>query len=264
MSLVSDTELTRARWRRHLDALALDDETRSDFASAGLAGRVNRLVARLILLPSDPDCDRWEFDDAFWKHLEGHKSVSVGDGEIRLGDEVVATAHAGAIIRTHGYGMPWQRYVAVHRNGALEIGLGDGRYRQDLGDDSAAAVYVDLIKIVAFTWAMGEFAHKLRINETAGSCLLVVALPNMHGAFLAGLGAGYCSPARNNYEVLKCDVKNLLWHIELDMPEDTSASQQLAFRVGSRIENAWGLRDGCYLDLHGDNEGKLDVYRANK
>ena len=194
MSLVSDTELIRARWRRHLDALALDEETRSDFASAGLAGRVNRLVARLILLPSDPDCDRWEFDDAFWKGIEDHKSVIVGEGELRLGDEVVTTAHAAAIVRTHGYGMPWQSYVAVHRNGAIEVGLGDRRHRHGPGDDSEEAVYVDLIKIVAFTWAMGELARKSRIDETAGSCLLAVALPNMHGALLAGLGEGYCSP----------------------------------------------------------------------
>lgn len=265
MSLVSDTELMRARWRRHLDVLALDKGTRSDFASAGLAGRVDRLVSRLILLPSDPDCERWEFDDAFWKQLEGHRSVNVGEGEIRLGDEVVATAHAGAIIRTHGYGMPWQRYAAVHRNGAIEVGLGDRRYRHQTRDDADEPVYVDLGEIVAFTWALGEVARMLGISETAGSCLLVVALPNTHGALLAGLGEGYHSPARDHYEPLKCNEKNLLWNVELGAaPANTSESQALAFRVGSRIENAWGLRQQIYLDHSGRYEGQFNSRHFNR
>ena len=124
---------------------------------------------------------------------------------------------------------------------------------------------MDLVRIVGFTWALAEFARNLGNRKTTAPYLLTVALPDTRGALLAGLAEGYVYPGHFDYRLRPCDDEHLLWNIELkDLPADIAESQQLAFRVGSRIENAWGLRQQAYLDRTGSNEGKFNIQAAGR
>ena len=124
---------------------------------------------------------------------------------------------------------------------------------------------MDLVRIVGFTWAMVELARKLGSDQAPGPHLLTVALPDTRGALLTGLGEGYAYPGQFPYNIRPCHDEHLLWNIELEnLPADIAESQQLAFRVGSRIENAWGLRQEAYLDRTGSNEGKLNIQAAGR
>ncbi len=262
MSSILEAEQRRARWRRHLAVEGVDDIRSQDFARGGLASRLDFMLARMFLLPEDPDTECWDFDSAFWAELEKHKIVDLDNGMIHLGDELIPTAHAAAIVYRYGKNALWTRYAAIHRNGMVEFGLGERRHQTD-GGDSEGPAYVDLVRIVGFTWAMLEFARKLGSDQALGPYLLTVALPDTRGALLTGLGEGYVYPGNYNYTIKPCHEENLLWNIELeDLPADITESQQLAFRVGSRIENAWGKRQQTFLDRTGIHEGQLNIQGA--
>ena len=263
MSSISTTELRRARWRRHLSVEGLGDVSGRDLASGGLGSRLDQALARLFLTPGDPDAECWEFDDEFWAQLEELKTVDLGNGAVHLGHEIIPTAYAAALAHRHGDGSAWLRYAAVHLNGMVEIGLGERRHHQVVADDSETTAYIDLVRIVGFTWALAEFARRLGSHKTTGPYLLTVALPDTGGAFLSGLGEGYVHPGQFNYNIMPCPDEHLLWNIELeDLPADLDESQELAYRVGSRIENAWGLRQRTYLDRTGNYEGQLNIQLA--
>ena len=146
------------------------------------------MLARMFLLPEDPDTECWEFDEAFWAQLEEHKSVDLDNGTIHLGHDLIPTAHAAVLTYRHGYDAAWLRYAAVHLNGTVEIGLGERRHHHAVGSDSEGPAYVDLVRIVGFTWALAEFVRNLGSHKTTRPYLLTVALPDTRGALLAGLG----------------------------------------------------------------------------
>ena len=149
MSPESETELVRARWRRHLAEQALDSIEREDFARKGLAAREEKTTVRLLLLPTDPDAQSLEIDDELWEWLQERKTMPLGDGDIHLGDKTVPTAHAAAIIRDGGENPAWRSYTAVHRNRAVEAGLGDrGAWTSTTGRGGSVSVF-SLIPAVA-------------------------------------------------------------------------------------------------------------------
>lgn len=83
-----------------------------------------------------------------------------------------------------------------------------------------------------------------------GPCLLTIALPDTSGSVLAGLAEGYVSPGNYHYRLKPRRDEHLLWTIELEnLPTDLAESLRPAFRVGSRIENAWGLRQQAFSTL---------------
>lgn len=71
---------------------------------------------RLLLLPSDPDLQDLEINDELWECLQERKTMPPGYGEIHVGDKVVPTAHAAAIIRDDSENPAWRSHTAVHRN----------------------------------------------------------------------------------------------------------------------------------------------------
>ena len=181
MSSILETEQRRSRWRRHLAVEGVDDICRPDFARGGLASRLDSVLARMFLLPEDPDTECWDFDSAFWAELEEHKIVDLDNGMIHLGDESIPTTRAAAIVYRYDKDAAWSRYAAIHHNGVVEFGLGERRHHQANDGDSEGPAYVDLMRIVGFTWAMAELARSLGSHKTTGPYLLTVALPNTRG-----------------------------------------------------------------------------------
>ena len=113
---------------------------------------------------------------------------------------------------------------------------------------------------------MFELARDLPVDISRdGPFLLAAALRDAQDALLGRRGQGW-GPAQSPWNDLGgCSDKHLLWHIELDhLPEDPSASQTLAFRVGDRVENAWGYRQRIYLDCQGELTGHFDVNRLHR
>jgi hypothetical protein len=253
----ADTELLRARWRRVLKRHAIDTINRDDFVVGGLAARLQTPSVQLLVLPADPEVEVLHLDDALWAWLEAQKSVNIDGRVIRFGDRRCPTAHAAALV--DGYGT-WKNYLAVHRSGAIELGLGDrGWWERENREGELVRVF-NLISIVVYTWAVLRFgaAHYKRLSLT-GPWHLTIAARGAEGALLGNLGEGWAEPGSFENSVGGCVEQNLLWHRKLqDWPEEEE-QQQVAFAVGDRFEDAWGVSQRRYLARCGDRVGRLDL-----
>ena len=262
MTTLADSELVRARWRRALHGHALDDVRRADFALGGLAPRLREPTVQVLLLPPDPEGEVFSFDDELWAWIDAQKTVAVGGRTIRFGDQSYPTAHAAALVRGYGNREPWSSYLAVHRSGAIELGLGDrGGWERQNREGETVRMF-NLISIVAYTWAMLMFSAALNERDARSSPRqLTIALRGTRGALLGNVGEGWAEPDSFQNTVSGCLEEHLLWHLSIDEPPDDAGQKQLAFGVGDRIEDAWGVTESRYLARVGDRDGQLDVRR---
>lgn len=259
---IVDSELLRARWRRTLDLHALNDARRADFALGGLATRLREPTVQALLLPSDPEAEALNIDDALWAWLEAQKSVAVDGRAVRFGDQKYPTAHAAALVSGYGSKEPWNSYLAVHRSGVIELGLGDrGGWERQNREGETVRMF-NLISIVTYTWAMLTFAAALDERVAPeGPRQLTIALRGTKGALLGNVGEGWAEPDSFQNTVGGCGEENLLWHLNIEESPNDEAQKRLAYGVGDRIEDAWGVAQRRYLARIGDRDGQLDVRR---
>jgi hypothetical protein len=259
----SELELVRARWRRALAAHALDRADRVDFAQAGLACRLRNVTTQLLLLPADPESATVDLDTKLGEWLTGHQVVLIDDIGVRIASSpnIRPTAHALAL--ADGHEAAWNSYIAVHRSGALELGMGDigGWERRNNLDESVRLI--SLAPVVARTWAMLSLAADLAARHSVvGPFQLTVGIRS-HEAQLGMLAEGWAEPESFENRVGTCPEQTLLWHIELDEIPHLEEAQAVAYAVGDRIEDAWGVAQRRYLAHRGEREGRLDPRRIN-
>jgi hypothetical protein len=211
MTKLIERELIRARWTRALDRHGIDRIDRDDFAGRGLAIRLRTPSVQILLLPADPDSELLEVDDVLWAWFENQKTVSIEGRPIRFGHQKIPTAHSAALVDSHGGHEPWTSYLAVHRSGAIEYGLGDrGGWECKNRDDEVVRVF-NLISIVAHTWALLKFGTALRERTSLPAPYqLTVALQRTRGALLGNVGAGWAEPMSHENNVGGCADEHLL------------------------------------------------------
>jgi hypothetical protein len=183
---LADILLLRTRWRRVLERHAIDTVNRDDFALGGLATRLQTPSVQLLVFPADPEAEVLHLDDALWVWLEAQKSVDVDGRAIRFSDRRCPTTHAAALVNGHG---TWKNYLAVHRSGAIELGLGDcGGWERQNREGELVRVF-NLISIVTYTWAVLKFGavHYERLS-LIGPWHLTVAVRGTEGALLGNVG----------------------------------------------------------------------------
>ena len=260
MTSLADTELLRARWRRTLERHALDTVNRSDFALGGLAGRLRTPSACLVLLPPDPEDEVLEIDSSLWAWLETQKTADIGGRLVHFGYQTHPTAHAAALIRRDSYREPWERYLALYRSGTIEFGLGGSGGTEYENPSGERVRSFNLISIVAYAWAMLKFSATLNEHiALPGPWHFTVALKDTKDALLGNLGEGWANPFSPSNRVEGCPEDNLLWHLTLDAVPDEDAQRPLAFAVGDRLEDAWGVKQRRYLAHRGALAGKFDT-----
>jgi hypothetical protein len=262
MSGLVEQELLRARWRRALDAVALDRTDRDDFASRGLAARLKVVSAQLLLLPCDPEATNLVLDDALANWLQARQSTPLDRITVTLPANLRRTAHALTLADT--YDQTWDSYLALHRSGAIEYGLGN-RGGWDGADRERNAVRIfTLTPIVARVWAVLHLAAELaQQRELAGPYQLTVGVQSTKGALLGSLGEGWAEPGDYQNHVSPCREDHLLWHLELDTLPDQTTARDIAYSVGDRFEDAWGVPQRRYLAHRGGYENELDPRCVN-
>lgn len=265
MTDLVDVELRRARWRRALRREALDTTSREDFALEGLASRLRSPSARIFVLPSDPESESIRLDDDLWVWIKNFQVVNVEGRNLRLGTQEIPTAHATALVDSYGSREPWKSYVAVHRSGALEYGLGDrGAWERNDRADNFVRVF-NLISVVAHTWALLKFGTALRERTPVGGPFqLTLGLHRTGGALLGNVGEGWAEPLSWGNEVPACGEEHLLWHMEMPEWPDDDGIRALAFAVGDRLEDGWGVRERRYLARLGERAGHFDVRKFHE
>ena len=263
MSSLSERELLRAGWRRALTAHALDRADRDDFARAGLAGRLGEVTTQLLLLPADPDSAVVDLNPELDEWLTRNQVVRIDDIDVRMASSpnIRRTAHATAL--TDGYDATWNPYLAVHRSGALDLGmghLGGAEWRNNLNEPVRQ---IFLAPVVARTWALLILATDLAASrEVAGPFQLSVGIRS-HDAQLGMLAEGWAEPDSFENRVGTCTEQALLWHLELDAIPNMEGAREVAYGVGDRLEDAWGVVQRRYLAHRGAREGRLDPRRIN-
>lgn len=266
MTALEDLDRQRGRWRRALRREAMTDVGREDFAVGGLGSRVRNPSVRLLMLPADPEAAVVSVDDDLWAWLRNFHKVNIDGRVVGLGSQEIPTAYAAALVDSYGSQEAWTSYVAVHRSGAIEFGLGDnGAWeRTDPTDENRYRVF-KLISIVAHAWALLSFGSALRDRiQPAGPFQLTIAACRTGGAFLGNVAEGWAEPLTWDNELPPCVNGNLLWHVELDDWPTSDEIPNLAFAIGDRLEDAWGVQQRRYLASRGPLAGRLDTSKLQR
>jgi hypothetical protein len=262
MTNIVDHEAQRTRWRRALSGAGLDRDDREDFATAGLASRLTNVTTQIVLLPADPEADAITIDEMLATSLQARQSIVLDRITVALPGNPRRTAHALAL--ADSYNEAWNSYLAIHRSGTIEFGLGD-RGGWDGQDRSGNPVrLISLTSAVARVWALLRIAAEIHEHhDVAGPFQLTVGIRHTGGALLSTLGEGWAEPGDFQNNLGPCPDEHLLWHIELDDLPNHDGAREVAYRIGDRLEDAWGSRQRRYLAHRGDFAGELDARKVN-
>jgi len=257
MTALSDLELQRARWRRARATGHLLDADDSAFAKSSLARRLDKVAARMLLLPSDPELVSAPTDEALLDRLdeaakEWGSAHHVGN---LWGFGKTATADGACLF---GYDNssagPWNGYLCLRSDGGLDVGLGT-RVFWARDDDK----WFGLSAIVARVWCALEVHAAISTLQRADPGEVTLALVDTEGSVLGGLAEGWAEPfAGFGSEPSRCRNANVLLRLELEALPTAENAQDLAFRLGALIENAWGYTLCRFIARKGPLEGQFD------
>ena len=220
----------------------------------GLARRVQTVSARLLILPGDPFATDLSFDDEFWKWWVTARPPPFGSQFGWTNTEPTVDA---AVKYMQG-SEKWATYLAVHRNGGVEVGC-DPTWSS--GEEYR---FFGLGRTVGLVWmASATQAEVVGRFGLTGPWELTLTLYKTEGTYLAGFGRGWAEPGRAGwYDVRAQQDPHIMIRREVgSFPGSEIDIRDLAFDIGDRIENAWGVRDRRFLDREGDMEGKFEARR---
>jgi hypothetical protein len=255
---LEEQELQRARWRRSLARFGLEQTGSDAFAMGGLTGRLDSVSVQMLLLPGDPEAEAIRITEAFSSWLEAQRSLDLDGLVVQLPSSTRRTAHAIALADQYGDDS-WSSYLAVHRSGALEFGLGSAGGWEGRDRDGSEVRVIALTSTVARAWALLHVAAALgEKTPIDGPFLLTVAVPHADSALLGALGEGWAQPGDFQNRVGPCRDSQLMWHFELTTLPEGDDAKQLAYAIGDRLEDAWGCPQRRYLAHRGQYQGRLD------
>ena len=247
-------ELDRARERWRLARRRLGQSADAEHGSSGLTRRIESLSARLLILPGDPFATDLSFDEGFWGWW-------TNDGPSPFGTHVQwsntePTADAAVKYRSSSRG--WSTYLGLHRHGGVEIGCDPSR------SGSQERRLFRLHQTVGLVWigasAQAEAAGRLGLT---GPWELSLVFCQTKNSYLAGFGNGWAEPSHPDaWDFRAQQESHVMIRRELDtFPESENDVRDLAFDVGARIEDAWGMKCRRFLDRVGERAGTFDPGR---
>lgn len=245
------TDAQRKRWNDARARMNLVDLDSDDFATGGLARLAPGVRVRFVVLPAEPD--RWlcDFDDGFWTWWDQSRSApTVGNRSVWWHD-ARPTSAAAICYRWDRDRNTWTDYLALHRDGGLEVGLGRAGY---IDRNDRRCFY--LMAVVGRIWmALDLYREVVSHFPVEGPWEVSLALRGTKDAYLGNLAAGWQEPQVTNDpwdEAPICIEDNLLRTSEvMEWPNDADDVKHLAFRFGGFIEDAWGTRRRRFLDSSG-------------
>lgn len=252
MTSLQELEAIRRRWDQRHRELGLPDPSGHTPASPdGLGRRVQDLSTRIVILPADPRATRVEFDEELWAWWE-ESTQSTPFGARCVWTDNVATLSAAVRARSRG-DVLWHTFLALHRHGGVEIGTGDTYPLQ-------GHRCFRLIRTVGLLWMAIETERDvLRHVDAKGPWQVTLALYDTEDGYLGELAEGWQQPGHGR-RVPLCVEPNVVIQEEVDdWPDDPERLREMAFRVGARIEDAWGFRNRRFLANRGDLEGEFDA-----
>jgi hypothetical protein len=145
----------------------------------------------------------------------------------------------------------WTQYLAVHRHGGVDIGLGSLSY--EVRDDRI----FPLRRIVGIIWCAAALQVELiDRHSVSGPWELTLALCRTKGATLGMFSEGWAEPYQGFHrEFPTCIEDHLFIRMEIGEVFDP---ETYAIEAGDRIENAFGSTRRRHLAHRGEYEGRFD------
>jgi hypothetical protein len=262
-------EIHRARWWREREACSLVNPDDEGFAMGRLPLPGPDPLVRLLIFPADPEAERLTLDDSFWDWFTGDLPDPAIGRPADWGLKHRPTS--GAALRYQPYGRDeCSRYLAVHRSGGLEMGLGRdaGSVAEPLVDvddgpqagGRGAQGFLRLVTTVGRVWAAAAAYGELLARWPGESPFQVVlGVRRTQGMVLCNFGTGWAEPGYAfAADPITCLEPGLLRLLEFASWPDEDGIQALAFDIGSWLENAFGSRYRRYLAHSGPLEGQFD------
>lgn len=253
----------RDRWQSAREARALVPG-RDGFASAGLMGQLDEPVLFVTTLPGEPRRPLLAFDDdeLINSVLPANSRGLMAPGLSMLhlvtstSDALVRFANSGA------YGSPWRGFIALRRDGGVELGFGSV-VRRRFGQESTLAG-VMAYRLFVLTHAIRLVVEsQARLVARIGDDQLApyevnVALPGAGGALLDGFADGW-RRAEHDFDLdATCLEENPLVRAEVEQwPMDVDGQEALIVNVARRVCDAFGVREPRFLARRGPHEGRL-------
>jgi len=231
----------RERWRRVRRQLNLTDVESPSYGTGGLGRRLGEPSVRLIILPADPDHHVIDFTHEAYEWWELDKQDPALRRSTSWGPMTVT---AEALVRYEKNGKDqWSRYFGLYRHGGVDMGLGtDGAW--GVGDKRLFG----LVPIVGKIWAvLAAYSEVIQKYKIAGPWEITLALLRTEGTQLSGVARGWRDPLRDGFDMKPCQEKAVFHSRSIcAWPEDNEL-QELAFQIGTVIDNAWGFHQRRFL-----------------
>lgn len=243
--------------------MALHDPAIEAFGQSGLAARMKDVTVRILVLPRDPFADIVTFDEDLWGWwLADRDNPFTGAARTGWGAQHAPTAHAAA--RFDRYNGTWEHYLAIHRTGAIEHGMGrdgGGSWRTKESEERS----FNLVTIVGRIWNVLTLAIEASSRyELTGPWEVSVSLINTSGALMGNVALGWKD--LNDWwagdRPPRCKELNLLLRLEVTEWPDPDGVKDLAFKLGGMIEDAWETKNRRFLVNAGrEGAGEFDPSR---
>jgi hypothetical protein len=259
-----DWDALRARWMAARTLLGLGDPSAPDFGQAGLGRHAPEVRVRVLVLPADPAQGQIDFDDDTWDWWrQPWPNPFDPDSHPDWGAEWMPTVEAAVRMRRWTEDRTWDDYLALHRNGALEAGLGRlGSTTFTPRPDAQATTVFFLTTIVGRVWwSLDRYADVIAQRGIPGPWQVSLGFRGTQDAVLGNVADGWVEPDHAwPEEPPKCRESNLLIMKELEQwPDDVGG---LALAIGGRIEDAWGNAQRRFITRALEGSGQFDVAKV--
>jgi hypothetical protein len=264
---VHEVDAQRARWLRYRTRQTLTLDAGDEFACGGLGRHVDGLDVRLLFLPADPEGDVVPLDGEVLAWLKEPRQSPYGGRYPLWGHRERGMSGALVVYDQYRDEDGWTRYLALHRHGGIEVGVGR------LGYEVSEVRVFPLRAIVGLAWtAAALYAEVVERWQVQGPVEITVTLRNTRQATLGGFAEGWAEPERGLWDFAKCLDDHLLLRREADRVVDRLDDrvlvrrevdrvvdpQSFALDLGDRVEQAFGTVHRRHLGHEGEYEGRLD------
>jgi len=247
---IHEIDAQRARWLSYRAAQELARAGGDRFACGGLGRLVDGLDVRLLFLPADPDGDTVPLDREVLAWLKERRRSPYGGPYPTWGNMERGTNGALVLYDQYRADEGWTKYLALHRHGGIEIGV--GRYAFNIGEIRI----FPLRSLVGLAWTAAalhaEVVDRWRLE---GPFEITVALRRTSGATMGGFAEGWMEPQNGFGEFATCLDEHLLLRHEADAMVELKS---FALGLGVRIEQAFGTVHRRHIAHRGEYEGRFD------
>lgn len=224
----------------------------ASFAASGLMTHLDEPRLLATVLPADPLAVAVDFDDDLLTALPQRFTGRTASGVELLGSDFVTDDALGRFARGE---RGWRAYVAVRRNGAIEVGMGSSVRARARQDDEAAPFMYRLHCIVHAARVIVESqARVLAALRSSGEGLfeVVLGIGETGGSQLGGLDDGWSGPESWVSDSPTCLTPDVLVRSEVAAwPMETTGQTALMTSIADRVCNAWGTTQRLFAPPNG-------------